>query len=158
MNLPLLETTISRHEGVRYVAYKDTMGNTTVGIGFNMDAAGAEAIFEGLGIPYSAVYEGQPLTGPEVQALFQVSLSTAIVNARRAVQNFDFLPDDAQAVVVDMQFNMGPNRFMGFQHFIAALEDNPPNYQRAIAELKSSLYCIQVGTRCTDNCSMLASI
>ena len=65
---------ISQHEGKRKCVYTDTMGHPTIGIGFNLDASGAQQAIEKLGLNYDDVRSGaQCLTESQIMDLFEPS-------------------------------------------------------------------------------------
>jgi len=49
---------ISASEGTYECVYTDSLGNPTIGIGFNLNKSGAQAIIAGLGLDYSSVVSG----------------------------------------------------------------------------------------------------
>lgn len=156
MNRDLIAALVQKHEGTRLTVYSDSDGNLTIGTGFDLDALGAEAVCSGLGINYANICSGVvSLSDEQATDLFDHSLNIAIAGAQKEVPNFDALPDRVQAVCVDLAFNLGATGLSEFKNFIAALAI--PDYHEAAAQLKSSLWCNQVGSRCVDNCSILES-
>jgi len=106
MNLDQTRAWIEHWEGRRNQTYDDTAGHPTVGVGFNLDASGAQGAIEALGLDYDQVRSGQQtLTDDQIDALLGQTVNAAIGGSRTAVSNFDALPDDKQIVVVDMVFN-----------------------------------------------------
>lgn len=61
------------------------------------------------------------------------------------VSNYSQLHPQAQAILADMRYNLGPYRLKGFENMRAALEAN--NYTRAAEEAKDSAWYGQVGRR-----------
>ena len=153
MNRDLIAKLITKHEGSRNSVYTDTTGNLTIGVGFNLDAPGARQVVSGLGIDYDATCAGQSLSNEQIQALLDQSLNGAIGDAEYLLPNFAMLPDNIQAVVVDMAFNLGRHGLSQFVGFLGALRAY--NYPLAAAEAKNSLWCGQVKSRCDDNCAIL---
>ena len=82
MDVGRVTARIKKHEGRRYVAYRDTRGFLTVADGFNLDAHGAEGVIEGLGLVYQDVRDGKALTDAQCDALTAVKVNAAIKNAR----------------------------------------------------------------------------
>ena len=58
MNIELAKKWIEHWEGRRATVYKDTKGIPTIGVGFNLMAAGAEQAILNLGVPYPSVVSG----------------------------------------------------------------------------------------------------
>jgi len=153
MNRDLIAQLITKHEGIRSTVYTDSTGNLTVGVGFNLDAPDARQICSRLYLDYDAICGGQALTNEELQALLDYSLNGAIGDAEYLLPNFAMLPDNIQAVVVDMAFNLGRHGLSQFVGFLGALRVY--NYPLAAAEAKNSLWCGQVKTRCDYNIMIL---
>ncbi len=165
MDRQLIEQTVERHEGRRLTVYKDTLGNLTTGVGCLLmvntpegliPVPAAQELFESLGIDFKAVCNGEiALTDQQCDEIFDHQISGAIFAARCQLKNFNTLPDVAQAVVVDMEFNLGSTRFAEFKELIAAVEAG--DFPGAAAQIKNSLWCRQVGNRCADDARLMAS-
>lgn len=136
---------LTRHEGRRTHVYVDTLGHPSIGIGFNLDRAGASSTIAAVGADYDAVRAGeQDLSEEQVDQLFSADLDWAFAAARRQVQGFDSMHDSAKLAVVDMMF-MGETAFSTFKKMIAALE--ALNYQEAADQILDSKWYTQVGNR-----------
>jgi GH24 family phage-related lysozyme (muramidase) len=112
---------IRRHEGLRLTAYKDTKGKLTIGCGFNLDAAGAEAVCRRVGVDYAAVRAGAAITEAQADAIFAVQLEAVSAQASMMFPNFHIMPANAQAVVQDLIFNMGYEKLGEFNETVPAL-------------------------------------
>lgn len=155
MDMTTLMAWITRWEGRRNKTYIDSMGHPTVGIGFNLDAAGAQAAIEALGLDYSQVRDGtQILTDAQVDTLFQQSVNKAIAGARTVITSFDTIPGDKQIVIVDMIFNLGVAGFSAFHHTIQAI--NSQDWAGAAKQMQQSLWYTQVGQRAKADCGLMA--
>lgn len=156
MNREELQQLLINHEQWRNKVYLDSRGIATVGVGFNLKAAGARSLMTSLGINYDLVIGGAvTLTNPQVQELFDHSTNFAIACAKSYVPNLYNLPDPVQLVVVDMAFNMGWTTFGTFHHFISALNSTPPDFTGAAAAMRASLWFKQVGTRGVDDVNLM---
>lgn len=152
-----IENFVSEYEGFRNKAYIDSEGIPTIGIGFNLRRPDAKRIIQSLGYDYNKVIYGRKsLKDEDIRKIFKDDLKSAINNARKSVSNFDELPSPAQKVVVDMVFNLGPNRFRGFKKTIAALEDY--DFRAAANEMKNSRWFKQVGNRSKRNVGIISSL
>jgi GH24 family phage-related lysozyme (muramidase) len=103
-------TFIEPFEGRRHRAYPDARGYLTVGVGFNMDRAGAADDLDQLlpSVNYWALRRGTiSLTDAQIDVLLRHDTRRAIDTARRQVAGFDSLAPDAQLIVIDMTFNTG---------------------------------------------------
>ncbi len=115
---------LKESEGVRFKAYRDTVGKLTIGIGRNLDDVG--------------------LTADEVDFLFKTDIETAFAEARR-FPFFEQLTHPRQAAIVDMLFQLGMTRFKGFRKMIKAIDRG--DYQQAAVECLDSRYARQTPTR-----------
>jgi GH24 family phage-related lysozyme (muramidase) len=130
-------------------------GNPTVGVGFNLDAEGAESTIEALGLDYDQVRSGQHnLTDDQIDTLLDQTVNAAITDARSVVPNFDALPDDKQTVVVDMVFNLGVEGFSEFVHAIQAIANQ--DWATASQQMQDSAWFRQVGNRATADVNLMA--
>jgi GH24 family phage-related lysozyme (muramidase) len=138
---------ISRWEGRRNQTYIDSQGHPTVGVGFNLDAAGASAAIAALGLNYNQVRSGQQsLTDAQIDTLLDGSLATALQGAQRLIAGFNTqLSNDRQIVVVDMVFNLGAPKFSQFVQTIQAI--NNQDWATAAQQMQQSAWYGQVGNR-----------
>jgi lysozyme len=145
---------ITRHEGSRSCSYTDTTGHRTVGVGFNMDAVSASTWNSILpGVSYQNVYSGKTcLTSEQIHTLLEYSMKDAVAEARRVVSNYNSMCCNVQNVVTDMTFNLGS--LSGFPTLVGFFERG--DYADAAADMKNTLWCRQVGSRCTEDASMVA--
>lgn len=123
---------IIKHEGMVLYPYRDSVGKLTIGVGHNLDD---------LGISRRAA---------------EFILDEDIANAEEMLEEvFDVesLPSSVKAVMLDMMFNLGYNRFIGFKKMIAAVKAG--DYKLAAKEAKNSKWCKQVGSRCEENYKIL---
>ena len=91
MDAAKLKAELLYDEGLRTVAYKDTSGFWTIGIGHL------------LGNTQRMV----SLTPAEVQALYGIDVAAAEALARQCVPAFDAMADARQRALVNMAFNRG---------------------------------------------------
>jgi len=157
LNLEEVSDTIARHEGRDNTVYHDTMGIPTIGVGFNLNRSDAREKIEGVGANYDNIRSGrESLTDTQVDSLFQDSLNEAIGTAQRFLPNFSEQPSEVQGVLVNMAFNLGPNRLGGFVNFRTALENN--DYSTAADEMIDSQWYGQVGNRSRELVNTMRSI
>ena len=97
MDRERIETMLRHHEGVRNVAYQDTKGIWTVGVGHNLN---------------------EPLSDAAVSQIFQDDLTNVIIEAENAFPWFHELDEVRQAAVIDLLFNMGLPTFLTFVNTI----------------------------------------
>jgi lysozyme len=149
MNMPNVQRLITKHEGYRMRVYIDTRNNHTIGIGFNLNEPGAVETCELHGLNYDDLYAGR--------ATISLSDAETIRDDKilSAVPMWDDLPDDAQAVILDMIFNMGATEFATFDHMIADVKAG--NFPGAAAQMHASDWYHQVGDRAVEDCALMAS-
>lgn len=141
---------IKRHEGSRSCVYTDTTGHKTIGVGFNLDQSGARSVCESAGIDYDSVYSGATcLTDTQINALLAYSMKQAESSAAADVSSYDSLCCNVQNVVTDMAFNLGQAGLAEFRNTISNI--NSGNWAAAASGMRASLWCSQVGSRCTED-------
>ena len=120
------------HEGIRLKPYKDSVGKLTIGIGRNLEDTGIscdEAI---------------------------LMLRNDILKAEKEASKlpwFAGLNKARQDVIINMIFNMGMTRFLGFKEAIKYLEAG--DYVRAAREMRDSWWAKQVGRRAENLSRMM---
>ena len=140
-----LQKQIEKHEGKRNLAYKDTLGNMTVGIGFNLERGDARQIIENLGANYDKVYnKQQALNDSQINILYNINLKEAEQVAQNFISNFNEQPQSVQDILINMSFNLGP-QISKFKKFKTALESK--DYQKAAFEMQNSRWYHQVKNR-----------
>ena len=146
---------IAHWEGRRNQTYIDSMGHPTVGVGFNLDANGAQAAIEALGLNYDQVRAGtQTLTDDQIDTLLQQSVERAANDAPKAVSTFNNVPSDKQIVIVDMIFNLGLAGFSKFAQTIKAI--NAQDWLTASQQMQQSVWFRQVGNRARADVDLMA--
>lgn len=114
---------IAQNEGIRLTAYDDSLGVKTIGVGFNLEKAGAKDRIETLGYDYDSVFAGiSSLTLDDVMTLLSEDVDIAIDEVRRVIPGFDTMSPTRRMAFIDMTFNMGATRLAGFKRMIAALK------------------------------------
>lgn len=129
---------IVEHEGIRRSAYQDSTGYWTIGIGRLIDI--------------------RKHAGLSVDECFML-LRNDLAEKKSELIKFEwFTKQDyvRQGALLEMAFNIGTDRLLGFRHMIDALGIN--NYSKASKELLSSLWALEVGReRTQDICYRLLS-
>lgn len=120
-----------QYEGFREEIYKDTLGNLTVGWGTHL-------------------YEGKKLPKEALEAMFEYDYQKAIKEYNSLGLDLD---EARRAVIIDMIYNMGLPKLLGFKNMLAALRNG--DYNKAAIELLDSNYARQVKTRAIKNAEIL---
>ena len=128
MREKLIEQLI-RHEGEVLHAYACPTGFTTIGIGRNIDKNG-----------------GKGITKLESKMLLTNDIAECESDMQdvfgRAWEEFS---DNRKIALIDMRFNLGPNRFRGFRRMIAAIRKG--DWELAGKEAMDSRWATQVKRR-----------
>jgi GH24 family phage-related lysozyme (muramidase) len=166
MDLALTKQWITHWEATRFQSYDDAtgaplnpgdtpQGNPTIGVGFNLAAAGAQAIIEGLGLDFNAVITGAVnITPDQVDQLLTTTIDNAMTGARKLVPIFDTLPDIPQMIITDLVFNMGQTTFSKFVNTLKFI--NAQDWANAAANLQQSAWFRQVGRRGRGDVAVLS--
>jgi lysozyme len=122
-------------EGLRLLAYTDTMGKITIGIGCNLTDVG--------------------ITKDEAIYLCNNRIDSAINNLRAKLDYFDTLPDNVQTVLIDLCFNMGIGTLLTFHNTLNYIKIG--DYESAATNLLNSIWAQQVGVRAIKLSDLLKS-
>ena len=128
---------LKRHEGVRTHAYKCSADYITVGVGRNIDEDG------GLG-----------LSDDEIDYL----LANDIKRCKQelvALSWFVDLDEVRQDALINLCFNLGLTRLLGFRNAMAAMAEG--DYEKAAEEFLDSRWATQVGQRAVEVTNMIRS-
>ncbi len=116
-----------KHEGYSNFPYKDSLGQTTIGIGYNLSSRG--------------------LPDEWINTQFVEDVVFFYDSMIRDYSWFKDLNPDRQIVLCDMAF-MGYKKFQAFALMLNALSQG--NYKQAAMEMLDSQWAIQVGNRAKD--------
>jgi len=127
MNRETLIEELKRDEGVVLTLYQCSAGKNTIGVGRNIDDRG--------------------ITEDESDYLLSNDIDLCVRELEGAFSWFGTLSDSRQRVLVNMCFNLGLSRLMGFKKFLAAMEAR--EWETAGVEMLDSKWAEQVGARST---------
>ena len=157
MNRTLIDDLIRKHEGVKPCVYKDSQGILTIGCGWNLEDPTAPAVAHVFGLNLLALQNGTDcLSDAQIGDVMDYQVSKCILDLQGLITGWETLPDNAQAVCVDMRFNLGLPRFAGFKKFIAAVEAH--DWPTAVNEMVDSAWYNQVPNRAQDDIALLKEI
>jgi lysozyme len=166
MDLALTKQWITHWESTRFQSYDDATGtplnpgdtprgNPTIGVGFNLAAAGAQATIEALGLDFNAVLTGAVnITPDQVDQLLTITINGAVAGAKTLVPAFDQIPDIQQMIVTDLVFNMGQTTFSKFANTLKFI--NAQDWPNAASNLQQSAWFNQVGRRGRGDVAVLS--
>ena len=133
MNRLLLRSELTRDEGERLKAYRCSAGKTTIGIGRNLDDTG--------------------ISKEESDFLFKNDMERVEKEVRSLFRNFDAMTDARQRALMNMMFNLGMSRFLGFKKMIFAIKSG--DWNEAAIQALDSKWARQVGERSERIANML---
>lgn len=126
---------LKRHEGVRTHAYLCSNGKITCGVGRNLDEDG------GVGLSVSEI---------EFLLTNDVERCRLELNAFPWFEDLDSVRQDA---LINMCFNLGMTRLLGFKNALARMAEG--DYPKAANEFLDSLWASQVGNRADEVAEMI---
>ena len=133
MNRDVLKKQLVDHEGLRLKPYKDTVGKLTIGVGRNLDDRGiAEA---------------------EAMYLLENDIDECVAHLDKALPWWGDLTPARQHVLLDMCFNLGIGRLLGFKNTLREVQEG--NYDAAADNMLVSLWARQVGRRAQRLATMM---
>jgi lysozyme len=129
----MIEEELIRDEGLKLKPYMCPAGKLTIGIGRNIEDVGIS----------------------EDEALYLLRNDIENCNTDLTEMGFQFynFSPNRWRVLVNMRFNLGPNRFRQFKKMIAALRDG--DYEKAADEMMDSKWARQVGDRANRLAKMM---
>jgi len=133
------------NEGNKPQVYKDSKGNRTIGIGFNLEDAGNRKFLKESGIDINELFNGRKLTDRETKILYNRSLTQAFKDAQSYDPNFAKRPEAVKMALVDMAFNLGLTKLNKFVEMKKGLMNN--DYNMAADEMVDSNWYKQVKSR-----------
>ena len=126
MHLPNLLKDLKRDEGWSATPYKDSEGILTIGYGYNLE---------------------NPMPEPLGHMILLYKVTEVIEGLDKNIYWWRTLSDNRQNVLINMVYNLGISRFLGFKKTLAALKDH--KYDIAAEEMLNSKWAKQVGKRAT---------
>ncbi len=124
-NLTTIIADLKRDEGLRLKPYRCSAGKLSIGYGRNLDDVGVSEF--------------------EAECMLERDIHGAMDGLDTGLSWWRLMPEPWQRGLINMAFNLGLPRLMGFRKMLAALEAG--DGQRASIEALSSKWARQVGTR-----------
>ncbi len=122
-----LKDRIKQHEGLRLTRYLCPAGFQTIGYGHRI-------------LPEENFYR---ITKEDAERLLNKDISIARKDAMTIFPEFSDFSQNRQEVLIELLFNLGRPRFLGFRHMIHAI--NIDDWDTAAMELQDSKWYGQVG-------------
>ena len=136
---------LSLNEGNKPKVYKDSKGNRTIGIGFNLEDTANRQFLKQEGIDINELFDGRKLSENEIKTLYNHSLTQAFKDAQSYDPNFAKRPEAVKMTIVDMAFNLGLTKLNKFVDMKKGLMNN--DYNVAADEMVDSNWYKQVKSR-----------
>lgn len=125
MNFDLIYQELERDEGRKERMYLDSKGIATIGIGHNL--------------------RDKAISQRAIRVIFDDDLNDVLEDLDRSLSWWRNLSESRQRVIVNMCFNLGISRLLGFKQMLTAAKDG--QYQTAAFEMKDSQWYLEVGAR-----------
>lgn len=123
-------------EGLKLKLYHCTAGKLTIGVGRNVEDRG--------------------ITHDTAMQMLDEDIDICVGELEKNLSWFEDAPDKIQEVLIDLCFNMGINRLMGFVKTLHKLKTGA--YKEAAVELLDSRYAASVPNRAKRNADIIASM
>ena len=149
---------VKLNEGFKTKAYKDTKGNMTIGVGFNLESPiNRKYLKDTYNLTYDdLVNKGVELNETQIKKLYDFSMENALEDALIFDPKLLRRPENVRLATLDLAFNLGRLKLLGgidsegkevvgFDNMRAALAND--DYETAAAEMKNSNWFSQVKTR-----------
>ena len=125
MDYEKLAARVRKNEGLSYLPYRCSAGALTIGYGHNLDARG--------------------ISKEVAELLLKQDLEIAEKEVKNAFIWWPKLDDARLGVLVEMCYNLGILRLVGFKKMLSALEEG--DYKKAAQEMLDSKWAFQVQGR-----------
>ena len=151
------QTFLINEEGFRPTAYKDSVGITTIGYGFNLEQPNAADIIKRVKIPerYELLRNGtQALSEESARKLFDYKHRKSEQAAAKIVPQFNNLGENQRAALTSMAYHMGGEGLRKFRQTLSYLKEG--NAKAVENQLLSSEMARQTPARAQRTALMLA--
>jgi lysozyme len=120
-----LSNDLIRDEGLRLKPYKCTAGKLTIGVGRNIEDNG--------------------ISEEEARMMLSNDIHNSIAELQIALPFFNLLSENRQRALINMHFNIGLSRLLGFKNMLKCMREG--NFEQASNEALDSRWAKQVGQR-----------
>jgi len=144
-NRAALRSELRRDEGEKFKVYLCTKGKRTIGVGRNLDDRGiTPAETKALGITVASCI-ARGINAQQSAALLENDIDLCEAGLDRALPWWRTLDDVRQRVLLNMCFNLGITKLLGFHDTLAAIRVG--RYVEAADHMVASAWHGQVGDR-----------
>ena len=106
-----------------------------------------------MSIAHGRNLEQRGITKEEANYLLQNDIDIALKELSGIIKNFEKLPNKVKLVLIDMHYNLGLSKLLGFEKMLDAIDQR--DFEKAAEELLDSRYAQQVKRRALANSSLL---
>lgn len=133
MNKEALRQNLIREEGLELHLYKCPADHWTIGVGRNLQSRG--------------------ISETTAMQMLDEDIDICLSELNATINNFERLPEPVQLTLVDLCFNIGLKRLLGFKKTLKYIQEGliTGNYTKAAVELLDSAYARQVPNRAKRN-------
>ncbi|MBF0383621.1 MAG: glycoside hydrolase family protein [Magnetococcales bacterium] len=147
-----------KHEKLMHGIYKCPAGKWTIGVGRNIQDVGISNeeliwLFQNRGFEGVDTLMPSSLSRPGALYLLANDINRVITELQKNVPGFDQLVEARKHALIDMCFNLGLSKFMGFKKMLAALKER--DWDHAAVQMLDSKWAKQVGSRSTTLAAMM---
>lgn len=138
MKLQTIVKELADGEGFSATPYRCTAGALTVGYGHNLDAKGLTVRQrEYLDIQDNYFFDLDLVVDREQAEYILVDdIWDSFHELKKIFHDFQLLPEDIQHILINLHFQLGNSRFLGFKRMIQAIKKR--DWKEAAAELRNS--------------------
>ena len=127
---------IKNAEGFSEVPYKDSLGNWTIGYGFDMATSEFSNLTE--------------ITETQADAILKQKIVRILSTKIKGMTLYDYGTKTTNAVLLDMCYNLGVEGLSSFDTFLTYIMQG--KNEEAVADLTNTLWYSQVKERAVRNC------
>lgn len=133
MDKEKLKQNLIKEEGLKLKPYKCTADKLTIGVGRNIEDRG--------------------ISEATAMQMLDEDIDICLAELNATINNFEQLPEPVQLTLVDLCFNLGLKRLLGFKKTLKYIQEGlvTGNYTKAAVELLESAYARQVPNRAKRN-------
>lgn len=142
---------LRRDEGEKLIAYRDSLGYWTIGVGHLIDPVkGADPAPFGIDLRH-----GTAITRNQSEMLLLQDIKEKKAELDKKLAWWRNLTDARQRVILNMAFNLGVGGLLGFKNTLAAISVG--DYEAAAANMLKSKWAKQVGQRANRLATMMVN-
>ena len=136
MQIQAIAKQLADDEGYRATRYICSKNKWTIGYGHNLDSNGLTKKQRERLNYYDDDFSGLTINREQAQYLLEDDIWVSVHELEKIFPGFNLFPDEIQHVLINLHFQLGYSRFMGFRDMIRAIKKM--NWKEAAVELRDS--------------------